>query len=823
MPNLVLGIDASKAKPGADQFQAAANQTQQAATAAAGSLNQMQAQVNATGEASSFAAKQMALLQAEIAALSTTQAATNELKQFDAAAVAVTGASTAMKGATLSMASLNAVIAANPIGLAVTAITLLVGAMALMGNETDSTEKALKAQNKELEQTKHTVEGVAEAWLLLKRAQSFGTSDEAAASTKSIMGQLERLSALSAGGKFAEEGLSYSQMADLFGGASSPSLSGARSQIVQQRIDAQRARSAYEAMPNKYMIGEESATTMFSDTATLTPQAKRELDQVEQLEKDADKVKNASAIIEQEITRLKGVLDDFEKQKSDGKANDKLIADQEKLVASIEETIRKVEAETDAVGKSSTQKTEALKISQVSSDLEAKGLEYRYDLIYRLQTAYAALDEVKNRQKFDESFQSTKQGLEDEIELLGVEKDQREGLQQMLKLEHEAKKLGITDISAERYFLELLTQQVETLKEAEKQREEAKRQADRDKRKAEQEEAKSLREQTSAGNRIDKMFDTAVSEREALEQYTGGQQKVNDIRQRARQLTEFQRVAEVAYAGDLDKVTEATDRYASELERLYIAKQRDQALNEMYKANKGIDDQMGALGTHDRFLQDNAAAISRYREDTNRAFGEGSDQANASLDQFISKLHELEQMKTIEQTARDMGNAISAGLDEAMFSGKSLNDVLKNTLLALEKIAFSSFVSKPLGDAAGGIFGQIMSSFAKGGGAGAGDTSPSGYAHGGVFSGGSVIPFAYGDVVSSPSSFPMAGGKMGLMGESGAEAIMPLQRTSDGRLGVRSEGGGGTTVIFNVRANDPSKFRQSMGQAAYEFKKAMGR
>jgi phage-related minor tail protein len=52
-----------------------------------------------------------------------------------------------------------------------------------------------------------------------------------------------------------------------------------------------------------------------------------------------------------------------------------------------------------------------------------------------------------------------------------------------------------------------------------------------------------------------------------------------------------------------------------------------------------------------------------------------------------------------------------------------------------------------------------------------------------VFSGGEVIPFARGGVVSRPTVFPMARGA-GLMGEAGPEAIMPLRRDSSGRLGV---------------------------------------
>lgn len=73
------------------------------------------------------------------------------------------------------------------------------------------------------------------------------------------------------------------------------------------------------------------------------------------------------------------------------------------------------------------------------------------------------------------------------------------------------------------------------------------------------------------------------------------------------------------------------------------------------------------------------------------------------------------------------------------------------------------------------------------------------FAKGGVFQSGQVKPFASGGVVSSPTMFPMSGGGAGVMGERGAEAIMPLTRIG-GSLGVRavsdgSRGGGGVTFV----------------------------
>lgn len=66
------------------------------------------------------------------------------------------------------------------------------------------------------------------------------------------------------------------------------------------------------------------------------------------------------------------------------------------------------------------------------------------------------------------------------------------------------------------------------------------------------------------------------------------------------------------------------------------------------------------------------------------------------------------------------------------------------------------------------------------------------HAKGNAFQRGEVIPFARGGVVTRPTYFPMARG-MGLMGEAGPEAVMPLARGSDGKLGIA----GGQTINFN--------------------------
>ena len=75
------------------------------------------------------------------------------------------------------------------------------------------------------------------------------------------------------------------------------------------------------------------------------------------------------------------------------------------------------------------------------------------------------------------------------------------------------------------------------------------------------------------------------------------------------------------------------------------------------------------------------------------------------------------------------------------------------------------------------------------------------------------MPFARGGIVTKPTFFKYASGgagNFGLMGEAGPEAIMPLRRGRNGKLGVESSGGVGNVVVnvdasgSNVQGDQPN-------------------
>lgn len=151
--------------------------------------------------------------------------------------------------------------------------------------------------------------------------------------------------------------------------------------------------------------------------------------------------------------------------------------------------------------------------------------------------------------------------------------------------------------------------------------------------------------------------------------------------------------------------------------------------------------------------------------------------------------------------------------DGVVFDGMKLSDALRGLARSMADTVFNTAM-RPVSNALGGLLaGGINSIFGKG----------LGFADGGAFVQGRVMPFAQGGIVSSPTPFAMRGGA-GLMGEAGPEAIMPLTRGPDGKLGVRAAGsGGGITVVMNISTPDVAGFQRSQSQIADQAMRALAR
>ena len=182
-------------------------------------------------------------------------------------------------------------------------------------------------------------------------------------------------------------------------------------------------------------------------------------------------------------------------------------------------------------------------------------------------------------------------------------------------------------------------------------------------------------------------------------------------------------------------------------------------------------------------------------------------------DAQIAKLRELiEANQDVKKSFKDtFGDSLKQYYDQLTDFGTQVADSVKGAFKGLEDQLVSFVTTGKLNFA--DLANSIIQDFARiaiqqaiiaplVGGVGKLFKLP-GFANGGVFAQNGIQPFARGGIVDKPTLFPFANGT-GLMGEAGPEAILPLRRGRDGRLGVAAGGGGGTTVNVSVDASGSS-------------------
>ena len=151
------------------------------------------------------------------------------------------------------------------------------------------------------------------------------------------------------------------------------------------------------------------------------------------------------------------------------------------------------------------------------------------------------------------------------------------------------------------------------------------------------------------------------------------------------------------------------------------------------------------------------------------------------------------ELERIEDLAQGVSRSLSNAFRGAVIDGRSLNSVLSQVARSFADIALKA-AFKPLGTLVGGAVESLFTS---------------------------AKPFAKGGVIAAPTFFPHGRG-MGVAGEAGPEAILPLARGSDGRLGVAG-GGGAVSVTFNVTASDARSFVASEAEVSAMLLRAVRR
>jgi len=169
--------------------------------------------------------------------------------------------------------------------------------------------------------------------------------------------------------------------------------------------------------------------------------------------------------------------------------------------------------------------------------------------------------------------------------------------------------------------------------------------------------------------------------------------------------------------------------------------------------------------------------------------------------------------REVNGLSTSLGGGLRRAFDGLVFDGMKLSDALKGVARSMADTVYG-IAMKPVQNAIGGAMAQGLNGLLS-------NMMP--FEKGGSFVQGRVMPFAKGGVVAQATPFAMRGAT-GLMGEAGPEAIMPLARGADGRLGVQAAGNGRpVTVVMNISTPDVQGFQRSQAQIAAQAQRMLAR
>lgn len=205
-----------------------------------------------------------------------------------------------------------------------------------------------------------------------------------------------------------------------------------------------------------------------------------------------------------------------------------------------------------------------------------------------------------------------------------------------------------------------------------------------------------------------------------------------------------------------DEAAAATDKYDESIKK---------AAQSLYKATDA--------GAFDAMLDSLAQAEEAFA----RGFID-QDQLDAITGNLMDVNDKLKETKSIGE---ELGLTFTSAFEDAIVGGKKFSEVLQGLLQDILRLVTRKNITEPLAEGIGSIDWGGLLKF---------------NADGGVYSGPGISAYS-GQVVSRPTVFPFASG-IGLMGEAGPEAILPLKRGANGKLGV--DGGGGSMVVNIIEA-----------------------
>jgi len=253
-------------------------------------------------------------------------------------------------------------------------------------------------------------------------------------------------------------------------------------------------------------------------------------------------------------------------------------------------------------------------------------------------------------------------------------------------------------------------------------------------------------------------------------------------------------------------IREARDRKPMEIEISKAAAAEERAVEAQLKVRKEAADKF--LKEKERLdtLMAKQAAKARLKDIQMEAAYQ--DERLRVLNDIAKDEMDLE-MKKQQATQKWLDTSLDGLITFATEGKDAFKGFAKAVILDLIKIQLQQQFTGLFGGLFGGLLGGAASPINTTAGVSlagsAGQVNVLMNANGNAFNGGSVVPFANGGVFDSPTAFPMRGGKTGVLGEAGPEAILPLTRGPNGALGVIAEGAGGKSVTIQTTVNVQGK------------------
>ncbi|MEX0752827.1 MAG: phage tail tape measure protein [Xanthobacteraceae bacterium] len=195
------------------------------------------------------------------------------------------------------------------------------------------------------------------------------------------------------------------------------------------------------------------------------------------------------------------------------------------------------------------------------------------------------------------------------------------------------------------------------------------------------------------------------------------------------------------------------------------------------------------------------------------------DKIERDTGQLLNTFDELDRRtQGLERSTQRYAQTIAQAFTGAVANGKKFDDVLKSVALRLSNMALQAAIRPVTGKIAGGIQGVFDNIFGGIFGGGARNVPPLAAALG------AIKPFAAGGVVGTPTYFPLSSGGVGLAGEAGPEAILPLSRGADGKLGVSAgSAAAGPNIAIHIATPDAESFRRSEAYITGQIARAVAR